>query len=125
MCGIFGYTGHKEAQNLIIQGLKQLEYRGYDSSGLAIQNGTNAIHIEKTYGKIKNLEEILKKHPLKGHTAIGHTRWATHGVPSRENAHPHLDNREQIAVVHNGIIENHFDLKETLETEGVDRKSVV
>ncbi|MBI4352967.1 MAG: glutamine--fructose-6-phosphate transaminase (isomerizing) [Candidatus Omnitrophica bacterium] len=118
MCGIFGYTGHKEAQKLVIQGLKRLEYRGYDSSGLAVQDGFQALLVEKTSGKIKNLEALLHRRPLKGRTAIGHTRWATHGVPSRENAHPHLDNGGEIAVVHNGIIENHFDLKETLKAEG-------
>ena len=123
MCGIFGYTGNKEAQGLVLQGLKRLEYRGYDSSGLAIQNGLSRISVEKSDGKIKKLEEILKTHPLKGHTAIGHTRWATHGVPSRENAHPHLDNESQIAVVHNGIIENFFDLKKTLEEEGARFRS--
>ncbi len=123
MCGIFGYTGNKEAQGLVLQGLKRLEYRGYDSSGLAIQNGLNRISVEKSDGKIKKLEEILKAHPLKGHTAIGHTRWATHGVPSKENAHPHLDNESQIAVVHNGIIENFFDLKKTLEEEGARFRS--
>lgn len=123
MCGIFGYTGEKEAQTLVIEGLKHLEYRGYDSSGLAVQNGFNTLHFQKTHGKIKNLEELLKKHPLKGHTAVGHTRWATHGVPSNENAHPHLDGQSQIAVVHNGIIENYFDLKQTLEEEGARFKS--
>src|SRR6185436_9590337 len=101
MCGIFGYTGNKEAQALVIQGLKHLEYRGYDSSGIAVQNGFDSVSVEKTKGKIKNLEEILKTHPLKGHTAIGHTRWATHGTPSKENAHPHMNNDDQIAVVHN------------------------
>ncbi len=123
MCGIFGYTGKKEAQPLVIQGLKQLEYRGYDSSGIAMQNGSNAIRVVKTYGKIKNLEEILNKQPLKGTTAVGHTRWATHGTPSKENAHPHLDKENQIAVVHNGIIENYFDLKKTLQEEGVRFRS--
>jgi len=119
MCGIFGYTGTKEAQGLVIQGLKHLEYRGYDSSGIAMQNGSNAIRVVKTEGKIHNLEEMLRSHPLKGTTAVGHTRWATHGTPSKKNAHPHLDNESQIAVVHNGIIENFFDLKKTLEEEGV------
>ncbi len=118
MCGIFGYTGGRDAQALVIQGLKRLEYRGYDSSGVAVQNGFDRIHIRKTQGKIKKLEELLAKHPLKGKTAIGHTRWATHGVPNEENAHPHLDNESQIAVVHNGIIENFGDLKKTLEGEG-------
>ncbi len=119
MCGIFGYTGAKEAQGVVIQGLKHLEYRGYDSSGIAMQNGASVIRVVKTEGKIRNLEEILKSQPLKGKTAVGHTRWATHGTPSKKNAHPHLDNESQIAVVHNGIIENFFDLKKTLEAEGV------
>ncbi len=123
MCGIFGYTGGKQAQNLVIQGLKHLEYRGYDSSGVAIQNGAKAIHFEKTQGKIRNLEEILKKHPLQGKTAIGHTRWATHGTPNDLNAHPHLDNHSQIAVVHNGIIENYFDLKQNLKKHGARFRS--
>ena len=123
MCGIFGYTGSKDAQNLVIQGLKQLEYRGYDSSGVAVQDGLHGIQVQKTHGKIKNLEELLKAHPLKGKTAIGHTRWATHGIPSKENAHPHLDGSDEIAVVHNGIIENHYDLKETLEEEGIRFRS--
>ncbi len=123
MCGIFAYTGDKEARGLVIRGLKQLEYRGYDSSGLAVQNGFDSIAVQKTHGKIKNLEELLKTHPLNGHTAIGHTRWATHGAPSKENAHPHLDTQNQIAVVHNGIIENYFDLKEKLQKEGVTFRS--
>lgn len=123
MCGIFGYTGQKQAQDLVIQGLKHLEYRGYDSSGIAMQNGQSLIRVVKTDGKIKNLEEILKSQPLKGSTAVGHTRWATHGTPSKENAHPHLDAGNQIAVVHNGIIENYFDLKKTLEEEGVQFRS--
>ncbi len=118
MCGIFGYTGLKEAPPLVLEGLKQLEYRGYDSSGMAVQNGQDHIAIEKSEGKIRRLEELLRKHPLKGRTAIGHTRWATHGMPTKENAHPHLDTESQIAVVHNGIIENFFDLKKTLEGEG-------
>ena len=118
MCGIFGYTGPKEAQDLVINGLKHLEYRGYDSSGIAVQNGTNKILLERAHGKIKNLEEALKKNRLNGHTAIAHTRWATHGAPSKENAHPHLDTQQKIAVVHNGIIENHFELRQKLEDEG-------
>ncbi len=123
MCGIFGYTGRKEAQPLVIQGLKHLEYRGYDSSGVAIQNGLNSIAFEKTHGKIKNLEDVLRSHPLKGHTAIGHTRWATHGTPNQLNAHPHLDNQNEIAVVHNGIIENYSHLKEKLKKEGARFRS--
>ena len=119
MCGIIGYAGNKKAQAIVIQGLKRLEYRGYDSSGIAVQDGLTKIAIEKTQGKIRNLEELLQSRPLEGTTAIGHTRWATHGIPNRENAHPHLDNDNQIAVVHNGIIENYFDLKQTLKEEGV------
>lgn len=118
MCGIFGYSGNKEAQNLVIEGLKQLEYRGYDSSGIAVQNGRDELTFEKTDGKIRNLESLLKAHPLAGHAAVGHTRWATHGAPSRKNAHPHLDRGSQIAVVHNGIIENYFELKEKLISGG-------
>jgi glucosamine--fructose-6-phosphate aminotransferase (isomerizing) len=123
MCGIFGYAGSKEAQSLILEGLKRLEYRGYDSSGVAVQNGTPHIFFRKTHGKIRNLEQILKSHPLKGTTAIGHTRWATHGTPNTVNAHPHLDRQGEIAVVHNGIIENYSELKETLKKEGVKFKS--
>ena len=123
MCGIFGYTGPREAQKLVLEGLKRLEYRGYDSSGIAIQNGNSSITVRKTEGKIRKLEEILKAHPLKGRTAIGHTRWATHGIPNERNAHPHLDKDNEIAVVHNGIIENFFDLKTTLEESGYPFKS--
>ena len=123
MCGIFGYTGNRQAQDLVIQGLKHLEYRGYDSSGIAMQEETHSITIEKTHGKIKNLEETLKKHPLSGTTAIGHTRWATHGVPTRENAHPHLDEADTLAVVHNGIIENYYELKKKLQEEGIRFRS--
>ncbi len=123
MCGIFGYTGGRQAQDIVIQGLKHLEYRGYDSSGIAIQNEAQAIAIEKSHGKLKNLEEILKRHPLRGTTAIGHTRWATHGVPTRDNAHPHLDEADELAVVHNGIIENYYDLKKTLQEDGVKFRS--
>ncbi len=123
MCGIFGYTGNKQAQKIVIQGLKHLEYRGYDSSGIAVQDQSLTISIEKSHGKIKNLEAALKSHPLSGTTAIGHTRWATHGVPSRENAHPHMDQAARLAVVHNGIIENYYDLKKTLQGAGVSFQS--
>ncbi|MBI2095209.1 MAG: glutamine--fructose-6-phosphate transaminase (isomerizing) [Candidatus Omnitrophica bacterium] len=123
MCGIFGYTGKKEAQGLVLQGLRQLEYRGYDSSGLAVQCGAEELRFEKTKGKIRNLEEVLKTNPLRGSTAIGHTRWATHGTPSQVNAHPHLDSANRIAVVHNGIIENYSRLKEKLKKEGVSFRS--
>ncbi|MEI8344673.1 MAG: glutamine--fructose-6-phosphate transaminase (isomerizing), partial [Candidatus Omnitrophota bacterium] len=123
MCGIFGYTGNKQAQSIVMTGLKRLEYRGYDSSGIAVEDGSNTISVEKTHGKIKNLEVLLKSHPLKGTTAIGHTRWATHGTPNQLNAHPHLDGRDSIAVVHNGIIENYYELKKVFQDKGVKFRS--
>ncbi len=123
MCGIFGYSGNKQAQGLVIQGLKHLEYRGYDSSGIAMQTHSHKILIEKTHGKIKNLEATLKNNPLSGTTAIGHTRWATHGIPTPENAHPHLNESDELAVVHNGIIENYFELKQALQKQGVRFRS--
>ena len=119
MCGIVGYIGHRPAQPILLSGLKSLEYRGYDSSGVAtILTNKNAISIRKSPGKIIALENILKKKPLSGSTGIAHTRWATHGAPNQENAHPHLDCHSEIAVVHNGIIENYVSLKAELIQEG-------
>jgi glucosamine--fructose-6-phosphate aminotransferase (isomerizing) len=115
MCGIVGYIGDREAEDIIIDGLKRLEYRGYDSSGIAIVRDGD-ISIARAEGKIKNLIERLQKEPLKGSIGIGHTRWATHGRPSEENAHPHLEG--DIAIVHNGIIENYLELREELRSEG-------
>ncbi len=123
MCGIFGYSGSKEATKLVVEGLKHLEYRGYDSSGVALQNGLNRVLVVKAKGKIKELESLLRTVSHHATTAIGHTRWATHGVPSQANAHPHLDTQDKIAVVHNGIIENYFELKDSLEKEGVRFRS--
>jgi glucosamine--fructose-6-phosphate aminotransferase (isomerizing) len=117
MCGIFGYIGNKEAVPFIIEGLKKLEYRGYDSAGVAtIDHGK--LFVSKSSGKISILEKLLEERPIKGLIGIGHTRWATHGSPSQENSHPHLDCREQIALIHNGIIENYLELRRTLSDEG-------
>ena len=119
MCGIVGYIGLRPAQPILLNGLKSLEYRGYDSSGLAtILSNKNSISIRKSPGKIIALENILKKKSLSGSTGIAHTRWATHGAPTQENAHPHLDCKSEIAVVHNGIIENYVSLKAELIKEG-------
>lgn len=112
MCGIVGYIGPREAQDVLLSGLEKLEYRGYDSAGIAVLND-NKIKVEKKQGELHNLSEVLKVCPLKGHLGIGHTRWATHGQPSDRNAHPHLGPEGKIAVVHNGIIENYQYLKET------------
>jgi len=119
MCGIVGYIGNREAQPLLLNGLKRLEYRGYDSSGVAlILSNKHKISVRKTPGKIKALESILQKKPLLGSIGIAHTRWATHGAPNQVNSHPHVDCKEEIAVVHNGIIENYAQLKEELIREG-------
>jgi len=120
MCGIVGYNGPREAEEVLINGLKKLEYRGYDSSGLAIVEGSS-IGIERAKGKLSELEAKIKVSPLKGTVGIGHTRWATHGRPSEENAHPHLEG--DVAVVHNGIIENYLALREELKKEGSSFKS--
>ena len=117
MCGIVGYIGDREAQNILLKSLSRLEYRGYDSAGLAIIKGKK-IHLVKKKGKLNILSDELKSNPLDGTTGIGHTRWATHGAPSDLNAHPHLDCKGKIAVAHNGIIENYLELKEILQKEG-------
>lgn len=124
MCGIVGYIGQKEAQPILLNGLKRLEYRGYDSSGIALLlSGKKAISIRKSPGKINALETLLKKKPLSGSIGIAHTRWATHGAPNQVNAHPHNDCCNEIAVVHNGIIENYVKLKNELIKEGHTFKS--
>lgn len=112
MCGIVGYIGPRMAQDVLLDGLAKLEYRGYDSAGIAVLNDSK-ISVEKHKGVLNNLKEAVEKHPLEGHIGIGHTRWATHGQPSDKNAHPHLGPEGKIAVVHNGIIENYLYLKET------------
>ena len=115
MCGIVGYIGPKKVVPVIIEGLRKLEYRGYDSAGIAVVNGTGKIEIRRAPGKLKNLEEALRESPIEGSYGIGHTRWATHGRPTEENAHPHRDCTGQYVVVHNGIIENYLELKERLQ----------
>ena len=117
MCGIIGYIGRKPAQNVILEGLRRLEYRGYDSAGLCIINNKQ-FQLRKKTGRINDLASVLAKQPAKGEVGIGHTRWATHGPPTDANAHPHLDQSGKIALVHNGVIENHQLLKERLLAKG-------
>lgn len=118
MCGIFGCIGEKEVQDLVLTGLKKLEYRGYDSSGLACMKD-GILSVSKSVGKIKDLESQLERKPLLGSCIIGHTRWATHGAPNQVNAHPHLGWRSRVCLVHNGIIENYNELKTRLKRAGV------
>ena len=119
MCGIVGYTGKELALAPVLEGLRKLEYRGYDSAGIAlITDAGEKLWIEKRAGKLGNLEEILGDKTPKSHSGIGHTRWATHGGPTDENAHPHLDNEGKLAVIHNGIIENYLELRQQLEKAG-------
>lgn len=122
MCGIVGYIGKKNVVPVILEGLKKLEYRGYDSAGIAVID-EGKISILKCKGRINNLEKVVKKTHLAGHIGLGHTRWATHGDPSDRNAHPHTDCSGKIAVVHNGIIENYTSLRQLLEAEGHTFKS--
>jgi glucosamine--fructose-6-phosphate aminotransferase (isomerizing) len=117
MCGIFGYVGPKNPVPIIMGGLKSLEYRGYDSAGIAVVQN-NKLKVVRASGKLKNLEDLLEKEPVTGQFGIGHTRWATHGRPTEENAHPHRDCKGRIVVVHNGIIENYLSLKKSLIAEG-------
>src|SRR3982074_1966414 len=117
MCGIVGYVGPREALPLLMGGLRRLEYRGYDSAGVAVQqNGT--LEVMRAEGKLDNLAAIVTTHPTAGHTGIGHTRWATHGRPSEQNAHPHVDCGGVTAVIHNGIIETFESLKAPLVARG-------
>jgi glutamine---fructose-6-phosphate transaminase (isomerizing) len=114
MCGIVGYVGNKQVIPVLIDGLKKLEYRGYDSAGIAVVDEVKGLEIRRAEGKLRNLEEAIRLSPLDGTYGIGHTRWATHGRPTEENAHPHRDCSGRIVVVHNGIIENYLQLKERL-----------
>ncbi|MBM7569447.1 glutamine--fructose-6-phosphate transaminase (isomerizing) [Paenibacillus sacheonensis] len=117
MCGIVGYIGKRDSQDILIEGLKKLEYRGYDSAGIAVFT-KNGLEVRKSIGRLANLEEKLDGRPLEGSVGIGHTRWATHGKPSDVNSHPHTDNTHKFSVVHNGIIENYLDLKDELVAKG-------
>ena len=118
MCGIVGYIGPKKVVPLILDGLHRLEYRGYDSAGIAVVNKNGKLEIRRASGKLNNLEEVLRESPIEGVYGIGHTRWATHGRPTEENAHPHRDCTGEVVVVHNGIIENYLELKKELTGEG-------
>src|SRR5689334_21173479 len=117
MCGIVGYVGSRKAVPIILEGLKRLEYRGYDSAGLAVYCDSH-LEIRRAQGKLRNLEEAIQLSPVDGNFGIGHTRWATHGRPTEENAHPHRDCKGDIVVVHNGIVENYLSLKRQLQNEG-------
>ncbi|MDQ3713649.1 MAG: glutamine--fructose-6-phosphate transaminase (isomerizing) [Acidobacteriota bacterium] len=123
MCGIVGYVGNKQVVPLIIDGLRKLEYRGYDSAGIAVVDDEQRLSLRRAEGKLRNLEECIRLNPLDGNYGIGHTRWATHGRPTEENAHPHRDQSGRVVVVHNGIIENYLQLKERLATEGSEFKT--
>ena len=118
MCGIVGYIGTHRAVPIILEGLKRLEYRGYDSAGLAVYCDDEQLAIRRAQGKLRNLEEAIRMNPVDGSFGIGHTRWATHGRPTEENAHPHRDCNGDIVVVHNGIVENYLALKQQLQHEG-------
>jgi glucosamine--fructose-6-phosphate aminotransferase (isomerizing) len=118
MCGIVGYVGKKEVVPIILEGLRRLEYRGYDSAGIAVAGNGDKLQVRRAEGKLRNLEEVIRLKPLDGTYGIGHTRWATHGRPTEENAHPHRDCTGKIVVVHNGIVENYLSLKKKLIEEG-------
>src|SRR5438874_9262281 len=118
MCGIVGYVGKKRVVPIIIDGLRRLEYRGYDSAGIAVAGNGNGLEIRRAEGKLRNLEETIRLKPLDGTYGIGHTRWATHGRPTDSNAHQHRDCSSRVVVVHNGIIENYLALKKRLIEEG-------
>src|SRR3954452_24397560 len=118
MCGIVGYVGKKEVVPVIIDGLRRLEYRGYDSAGIAVAGNGDGLQIRRAEGKLRNLEEVIRVSPLDGTYGIGHTRWATHGRPTEENAHPQRDCTGKVVVVHNGIVENYMQLKKKLIDAG-------
>ena len=118
MCGIVGYVGYREAVPVIVDGLRKLEYRGYDSAGVAVVTGEGCLELRRASGKLRNLEESIRANPIAGGYGIGHTRWATHGRPTEENAHPHRDCKGELVVVHNGIVENYLALRHQLASEG-------
>src|SRR5262252_7311701 len=117
MCGIVGYVGDKQVVGVILDGLRKLEYRGYDSAGIAVVDERGTLTVRRAEGKLRNLEATIRLHPLDGRYGVGHTRWATHGRPTEENAHPHRDCTGRVVVVHNGIIENFMSLKQVLQTQ--------
>ena len=123
MCGIVGYVGQQNAAPLVLQGLRQLEYRGYDSAGMAVVDDEAAIHVRRAAGKLSNLADVLAKSPLEGSVGVGHTRWATHGAPVERNAHPHASPDGRFVVVQNGIVENFAPLRERLRGEGYEFRS--
>ena len=120
MCGIVGYIGKQQAYPILIKGLQRLEYRGYDSAGLALINANDELNVYKTKGKVANLEHFIEGKDSTGCVGIAHTRWATHGEPSQINAHPHYSKTKNIALIHNGIIENYADLKKKLQAKGIE-----
>src|SRR5919112_116193 len=122
MCGIIGYIGSKPVVPVLLDGLRKMEYRGYDSAGVALVS-PEGIALRRSAGKLANLETAIKSEPVDGLYGVGHTRWATHGRPTEENAHPHRDCTGRIVVVHNGIIENYLSLKEMLKTKGHEFKT--
>jgi glucosamine--fructose-6-phosphate aminotransferase (isomerizing) len=123
MCGIVGYVGQREAAPLVLQGLRQLEYRGYDSAGMAIVDGQDAIQVRRAAGKLNNLADLLAQSPVEGLVGVGHTRWATHGAPVERNAHPHASPDGRLVVVQNGIVENFVALREELRADGYEFRS--
>ena len=123
MCGIVGYIGEKEAYPILIKGLGRLEYRGYDSAGTALLNSGGGLNVYKTKGKVADLDDFCKDKDVSGTVGIAHTRWATHGEPSSINAHPHYSESKNLAIIHNGIIENYADLKKKLQSKGLTFRS--
>ena len=123
MCGIVGYLGKGEAYPALIKGLKRLEYRGYDSAGVALISNDGALNVYKAKGKVADLEAFCSDKDISGHVGIAHTRWATHGEPSAVNAHPHYSSSKNLAMIHNGIIENYADIKKNLIAKGVEFRS--
>jgi glucosamine--fructose-6-phosphate aminotransferase (isomerizing) len=123
MCGIVGYAGRREAEAILVEGLRRLDYRGYDSAGLVTVTGPGPLSVRKRAGRVSELVALLKERPAPGCLGISHTRWATHGPATDANAHPHLSSDGRVAVVHNGVIENYLALKQQLQKEGVEFRS--